>query len=281
MVYCPYTDSEISAEDCSSEHILPLSLGGINGIELPVSRSHNSKLGSEIDGAVANDFFVMMRRNRFDIRGHSGRRPVFVAKRSSDATTGAPLQVELDQYERRLGVWDPVGKQALIDGAPEILNLDIQVRTDIELRFVAKVALSAGYFAYGDLFRRNVEHEELRQIMNFSMEQMGDRKYSIRTLGDDRLIKPTHPILQRFRDICKSASPYSLIGLVPGNNSLTTFVGILGDYLGMLNSPANTSMFPNDGDFHWGHVILFDKSSGAKRMSFKEAEERLLNALPP
>ena len=37
------------------------------------------------------------------------------------------------------------------------------------LRFAAKVALSAGYFVYGDLFRRAVAHDEIRFIMEFDL----------------------------------------------------------------------------------------------------------------
>jgi hypothetical protein len=37
------------------------------------------------------------------------------------------------------------------------------------MKFVAKVALSAGYFVYGDLFRRNVKHSDFRAIMNFDI----------------------------------------------------------------------------------------------------------------
>jgi hypothetical protein len=55
-VYCPYTDLQLAESECSPEHIVPLSLGGTNGFELPVSASFNSKLGHEIDGAMANDF---------------------------------------------------------------------------------------------------------------------------------------------------------------------------------------------------------------------------------
>lgn len=187
MVYCPYTNSELPAAECNSEHILPLSLGGMNGIELPVSRAENSKIGSEIDGAIANDFLVMMRRNNFDVRGHSGNRPVFVAKRSFDAATDAPLQVEMDERKRTLAVWDSVSRQTLVGEKPSALKLDIQLRNDIELRFVAKAALSAGYYVYGDLFRHNVDHAELRLIMYVAMNQMGARTYSIRTRADDRL----------------------------------------------------------------------------------------------
>ena len=55
-VYCPYTDRELPESKSSSEHIIPLSLGGVNGFEIPVDATFNSILGSEIDGKLATDF---------------------------------------------------------------------------------------------------------------------------------------------------------------------------------------------------------------------------------
>ena len=56
MIYCPYTDRNLSEWETSAEHIIPLSLGGTNGLELPVEPALNAQLGSEIDGALANEF---------------------------------------------------------------------------------------------------------------------------------------------------------------------------------------------------------------------------------
>ena len=55
MIYCPYTDKYLSTNEVNREHIIPLSLGGVNGFEIPVSIDFNSKAGSNIDGALAND----------------------------------------------------------------------------------------------------------------------------------------------------------------------------------------------------------------------------------
>ena len=56
-VYCPYTDREIPESKSSSEHIIPLSLGGVNGFEIPVDATFNSTLGSEIDENSPTSFF--------------------------------------------------------------------------------------------------------------------------------------------------------------------------------------------------------------------------------
>jgi len=88
LIYCPYTDREISESDANREHIIPLSLGGLDGFEIPVCRDFNSKVGSKIDGALANDFLILMKRNELDVRGHSNKKPKAVAKKSTDTSTG-------------------------------------------------------------------------------------------------------------------------------------------------------------------------------------------------
>jgi len=48
---------------------------------------------------MANDFLVLMDRNKYDIRGHCKKRPVYIAKKSINQDSGIPLQVHLDQIE--------------------------------------------------------------------------------------------------------------------------------------------------------------------------------------
>lgn len=270
MIYCPYSDSELDPAECSSEHIVPLSLGGMNGVEIPVSRAFNSTLGSRLDGAMANDFLTLMKRNQHDSRGHSGKRPVFVARRASDAVSGEPLQLHLDRLEG-VKAWRPIKKEFVPEGMTGQVSFKFSLDMDIELRFVAKVALGAGYFVYGDLFRSRVKHDGLRLLMNFSPADLGEEDLrKINVLVDSRWTEPRSDKIAVLRQICKAVSPASVVGLVPSNGSLATFVGILGEYIGMVNAPADTSQFPNDGQLDWGHVIVFDRSSRLQRTSFRE-----------
>lgn len=73
-----------------------------------------------------------------------------------------------------------------------------------------------------------------------------------------------------FRALCRAAGPHSVVGLVPASNGLCVFVGLLGDYQGMINVPAQTSGFPNEEMFRLGHLIVL-KKSGIVRMLFMEA----------
>ena len=267
MPYCPYTNSDLPDDSCTSEHIIPLALGGVNRFQLPVCKTSNKTLGSEIDGAIANDFLILTRRNKFDVKGHSRKSPVFVAKRSRDADTGAPLQVHLDQRDG-LKIWDPVRRADVSYQMPARLEINLELKMDIELRFVAKVALAAGYFAYGKYFREHVRHDELRTIMNNTPMELGEDICNLQTLADDRFSSTTSLRIKDFQDICKRLSPHSVVGIVPSNGRVATFVGILGEYIGMLNAPADTATCPNCDDYRWGHIMLLGPNSQLIRSSF-------------
>lgn len=42
-VYCIYSNQVISNADTSREHIIPLSMGGMDGFEIPVGKEINKK----------------------------------------------------------------------------------------------------------------------------------------------------------------------------------------------------------------------------------------------
>ena len=108
MIYCPYTDQDIPEVRASPEHIIPLSLGGVNGFEIPVDAAFNSKVGTVLDGALANEFLFALRRTEFDTRGHSGKRPSAIIKNASYGDENRPAQAH---FHRRDGlrIWDARG----------------------------------------------------------------------------------------------------------------------------------------------------------------------------
>lgn len=277
MVYCPYTDSELDPQVCSSEHIVPLALGGTNGFEIAVSAAFNSKVGAEIDGALANDFLTLTKRNRYDIRGHTRKRPLHIVKNARDAETGAPLQVHLDQVDG-LKVWDPKDKRFITENRPNKLSLNFQIDLDLHFRFTAKVALAAGYFAYGDLFRTAVKHNDFRAIMNHPSGATTDRLSGVEAQVDSLFYQTKSPKLEAMRRLCKASQPYSLVALVPSSNRFSAFVGVLGDYIGMLSVPADGSKLPNEGAYRWGHVIQLYPGKGMARLSLMEVFTQALSS---
>ena len=278
MAYCPYTDCELPESDMSREHIIPLSLGGVNGFEIAVDSALNSEVGTELDGALSKDFFFKLRRTEYDARGHSRKEPVATV-RATYGDDNRPASVHLHR-KKGLHVWDVQDRE--FKKRPGSINFRTLLNIDLPVRFAAKVALGAGYFVYGDLFREHVDHGQLRYVMNTNPGNLGselgwagvDRRNL--TLWADMYLDelPTHPQsrLLCLRTFCSSVRG-SVVVLVPGRHYLAVAVGILGQYLATVVVPAKTESFPNQGAFGWGHVIeLVDRK--LNRFSWTEGLSR-------
>jgi hypothetical protein len=275
MPYCPYADQDFPDAQTTREHIVPLSLGGVNGFEIAVHGKANSDIGSSIEAAMAEDFLVKTKRDRFDVRGHSGKEPVFVVKQAKN-TDGLPLQVALNQRSG-LQVWSPRDSEYITDQRAAKLELKFAVNIDTAMKFVAKVALSAGYFVYRELFRNNVKHSDFRAIMNFqSLHPNGHEGVEARI--DDRFNESPNAEVQIFRALCKASEPYSIVGFAHSNNRFGTFVGVLGDYIGTIHVPAVMEGFPTHGEHQMGHLIQLQRP-GFTRISMKRALESFLKAI--
>lgn len=256
-VYCPYTDRDIPLTESSPEHIIPLALGGTNGFTIAVSSDFNSRVGSEIDGALANDFLVKSKRDKHGAKGHSKKHPENIFPNASNADTGEPLHVTLGQV-RGLRLWDPKQKRD-VTGQGQKVNIGFKVDLDVAHRFVAKVALSAGYLVYGDQFRKHVKHEDFRKIMNQRPTEMGDVLKTIEAQYDDRFLEPESINQKILRMMMTGFGPHSAIALIPNSRSLSVVVSVLGDYIGMLSVPADTKTFPNTGEYRQGQFFVLKK----------------------
>ena len=261
LIYCPYTDRDLTENATNSEHIIPLSLGGTNGLEIPVDAAFNSMVGSQLDGALANEFLVALRRTEYDARGHSGREPLATIKRATYGEDDRPAQVHFHR-KHGVNVWDAQDREFKKGVGTFSINTSLNV--DLPVRFTAKVALAAGYFVYGDLFREHVDHRQLRDVMNTDPAKLDLSRKPVElglnhlTLTVDNYLHkapsdPDSPLLW-IRQFCSSARG-SVVVLTPGPNSLGIGLGILGQYLAMVFVPANTELFPNAGDHAWGHVL--------------------------
>ncbi len=157
------------------------------------------------------------------------------------------------------------------------LDLSFTLDADIAMKFVAKAALSGGYFVYGELFRKNVKHADFRAIMN-SQRRSSARYEGIEARIDDRFSESTNQDAQIFRTLCKVSEPYSIIGFAHSNDRFGVFVGILGEYIGTIHVPARMEDFPKDGDHQMGHVIQLHRP-GFIRTSMKRTLESFLKWL--
>ena len=265
MVYCPYTDREISEAQSSREHIFPLSLGGVDGLEIPVDRAFNSGVGSKLDGALTKEFLFALKRTKFDARGHSGKKPVARIRSATYGEDNRPAQVDFHS-EDGLRVWDSRDREVK-ERVPRF-NISVSIDIDLPIRFAAKVALASGYFAYGDLFREHVDHQQFRDVMNTDLRNLdltkaaADLGLGHLTLRVDSYLRevpnePAHDVLNSMRAYCSSVEG-SVVVLAPGYDCFSVAVGVLGQYVATVIAPAETDSFPNDGDYAWGHVLTVD-----------------------
>jgi hypothetical protein len=276
-IYCPYSGKWVPPEQASSEHVIPLSLGGDNRLTIPVEREINSVLGREIDGPLANEFLLIRRRVEFDARGHSGRAPEVVFKNARDAQTGAPLQAI---WGRKFRLWDPKAKQDVPLKGQKV-NFSVKTRIyDLSVRFVAKTFLSAGYLAYGDVFASCVKHENARLAMKDPLDLKADELASInaRVYGPFTAVSELNgrqaEELELEKIVC-SAIEGSCIVVAPGPTNLAVYVGLMGMYMGMINVPADTSDFPRVGDYDGGHAFIVSNGH-VLRWSYRRLLTRLL-----
>lgn len=286
LIYCPYTNRDIPKHQTNREHIIPLALGGVNGFEIDVDSSFNSILGSDLDGALANEFLFALQRTKYDSIGHSGKPPVATIKRAAYGEEGRPAQVHF-HHRKPLRVWD-VRDRELKHGVGKV-RINTSLSIDLPVRFTAKVALASGYHVYGGLFRNHVDHRQLRDVMNIDPSDL-DLSKDRASLGlqhltlrvDRYLNEPPDDFFVVLREYCSTIDG-SVVMLMPGYECFGVAVGILGKYVGMVNVPANTKSFPNEGDYRLGHVIAIvdgDIKRSSLMRCLEQFEKQLADSAP-
>ena len=146
-------------------------------------------------------------------------------------------------------------------------KISTTLNIDLPQRLTAKVALAAGYFAYGAQFRLHVDHRQLRDLMRID-------------LADLDLDRDTDNVdLRVIREFC-SRRQGSVVILKPGHDCFTVALGILGGYVAMVSVPANTESFPRYGVFDMGHVLAIEDKK-LKRYSWRYGLELLLQDIGP
>jgi hypothetical protein len=271
-VYCIYTNREFPASEMSGEHIIPLSLGGVNAFQILVEKEFNSKVGSTIDGTMANDFLMSFRRRQFGTRGHSKKEPYPSARNSKLSDTNKPVQVAFKR--EGIQVYSPIDKRYLTQRETKGRILESAFSVDVlsRLRFTAKVALAGGYYIYGDLFRNNVDTDELRRLMMFNVGNSKRTDFEgIRTRG---WFWPHEVESKDSNDFAMYKYFAEFLGCsfvlaIPGPCNVGVVIALLGELVGILNVPANTGTFPLLGEHDLGHVVIL-RHGIAEQMSYRD-----------
>lgn len=281
-MYCPYTDNELEAHALNCEHIIPLSLGGSNQFVIHVDAAFNSKAGSKIDGALANDFLILPRRIALDARGHTKKKPIARSKRSTMGEEERPVQIEFFNPDG-LKVYDPVARR-ILEGhefSGKKFTSRISLSPHGRLQFAAKVALAAGYFVFGDWFRENIAHHEVRALMNFcpSSKLEDFEGFNLRAYDEFTPASKEDQHQRAIDEVMCMTVKGSCVYFVPGPRNIGITVGVLGKYVATLNVPGNTDDFPFSEDNDLGHAVLVEKGK-MKRMSYRNFVRRAYEQLP-
>ena len=274
MTYCIYTDK--NTNDPSPEHIIPLSLGGHNGFTIQVDRKFNNDIGSKVDGKLANDFAVLFERDRENAVGYSGKQPK-PSVRKANLADGTPVQATFGKDG--LKIFDLIKKKEIprSEARGKIINCqNIKIDMDIDLMFVAKVALAAGYFAYGDAFKEHVEADEFRQIMNFDKHNL-PKQSSARVYGRFHQPEPTEDMFHILKMATELGNCSSVV-MMPSKESFGVAVSVLGKFMGFVSVPSNSAYLPNTDNYQYGHCIYLQNGE-VKRFSFDHIRKKLLVAL--
>lgn len=247
MKYCIYSNNFFKADEMNIEHIIPKSLGGSDQFTILVNKDKNSKLGSTVDGKFANDFLIKMKQIHLDYRGHSKKTPYLKIKNSKIKNSPVNVTFSKDNLE----IYDPINKKILKDGNK--IQISTRIDLDIRFKFLCKVALSTGYFLYGDNFVKYADHKSLRKAI-FS-NSLKDEKLDLRFYDN---LHPVKSKDQQDINMMKFLFKYinsSCVIVSYSPKSIIVHVAIGGDFIGMVNFKADIKYFPNDNSFRLGKVL--------------------------
>ena len=256
-MYCIYTDREVAEKDGTYDHIFPLSLGGKNQFQVWSDKHSNSRIGTEVDGAMVSDPLIELALRESGVTGH--RNKPRIPRWRNSTLNGEPVQVTLQQ--NAVIVWDAKQNRELSE--EEFVDQDMTSKLRIGrhtcLRFVAKAALAGGYFLYGNEFRNAVDCSHLRSLVFLNI----DRTKSDNTFKNCRIrfCDRFHPDSRDlstaglYREVCERIRR-SLFIVIPHQSSISFHVGVVGTYVGSMTVRANTVGLPADGEHDLGHCVL-------------------------
>ncbi|WP_155734179.1 hypothetical protein [Pandoraea pnomenusa] len=241
----------------------------------------NAEVGSKVDGVLANDFLILPRRIALNARGHTKKKPTAINKKSTMGDQKSPIQVEFFS-EEGLKLYDPIKRRNLTEAevSGKKITSSFTLQRFSRLRFAAKVALAAGYFVFGEWFRQNVAHHELRALMNLASSPNPEDFKGFRIQVYDEFTQPSEVDQQQFAmdEACCRLVKGSCVYFVPGLVNLGVVVGVLGKYLATLNVPAKTDEFPFSDENDLGHTVLLEDGQ-MERISYRQFARRVYDKL--
>ncbi len=169
---CVYSGASLPKSKLSEEHVLPKSLGGCGSLKINASKHLNNLFGTQIDGKIAKDIFVLFKRRDLDLLGHSKKAPT-------------PIWRNLATFEKGMGVENLFGPYicSFEKSGPRIIHQRtrkpapkeifpgkaLAVHLDIDhvarLKFCLKTLLGVGWVVWDDKIERAVDIEFVRRTL--------------------------------------------------------------------------------------------------------------------
>lgn len=257
-MYCVYSGREISPEESTVEHIIPLSLGGNNQFTICVEKKINSDVGSKIDGKFLQDFLIGLSQLPYDNRGHS-KKPQEVRMRGV-MDDEHPVTWTLSKQGGQ--IFDHITNQIVQKNAT--IKVTSKLDLTIRLRFVCKVALATGFYLFGEAFVKHADCDSLRAGM--LCDDLTKQKLDLRF--HDYLHKPDEKdaIQQETTEMLLNHLGTSAVLFSFAQGRCIVFVSINGKYIGMVNFAADTDKLPVDNDLFRLGIVL---SCEGKKISKK------------
>ncbi len=203
-LFCPYLGDDVDEAQSSLEHVVPESLGGTSGLAIRVDRASNIKLGTAVDGPVAQLFAG--HRVKYNLKGHSGNEPSVMLSGSVEDLGGLGVELELTPAGGSVRLKPSVTRDRQADGSvrvsvrgepeeaqriyanikrtheakgktvqtedqfPQTLqNLRVTGNIKVDLlalaRFQAKVALGIGHMLWGPEWSRSPGAQLIRRVL--------------------------------------------------------------------------------------------------------------------
>ena len=256
-MYCIYTDKDVPSNKGNFDHVIPMSLGGRDEFVVWSDRHVNSALGSEVDGKLGQDPLLRIALRNAGVKGHSGKEPTSVWRNSQ--INGRPAQVTWGK--KKVTAWDAIDRRELAE--KEFVGKEISAKLHIDLhvttRFIAKVALGAGYFIYGDAIRSALDCEALRELalLPFQAARKSSRISNSEIMICDRFHPDSRPGQPGYLNrVAAENTPRSIVISVPHDDAVSFHVGLVGMYIGSIIIPATTESLPKFGEHDLGHVLI-------------------------
>ena len=254
--WCVYTGKFHDPSEMTDDHILSLSMGGLDAFTIRCSKAGNSDVNRTLDEKFARQPFVANLRRALRFESHRRNRGlVRFATKIGDAKAFLNMSAEEIQLESfRSSAPNAINFRQAASG--KSFRTEFNFDTDLILRYGCRLALGTGYFLFGDVFRDYGYHDELRALMN-SATATRDAEFKIANYKpvdfwalnwphSYQLGKPLFPALCTQRDRHLFFTQHGAAETVLG---ISLFDGL---FLWYFNIAKDPQKFPASGDFDLG-----------------------------